>query len=222
MLVGDHTVELVELEPGALADSLVRDAGGDVLALGGYCESAGAARPGDATAVLSYGANASPEALARKLAGLDAVVPIVLTRIDGLDAVYSAHISPSGGVGAAIQRSPGTTAEMAIVYMDAPALAAVDATEVNYDRRRLPDTDLEAYVTKHGCLVIDGEQVAVAGVAAEARRFPALTAIEAVDAVRQRLAPDVPLEEFVHQNATDSELAAQRTAELRRDARPFD
>ena len=76
-------------------------------------------------------------------------------------------------------------------------------------------------MTKHGCLTIDGEQVAVAGVAAEGRRFPALTAIEAVDAVRRRLAPDRTLEEFVLENVTDPELAAERTAVLRADARPF-
>jgi hypothetical protein len=221
VLVRDHTVELVELDAGRLEDSLVRGPDGEVSALGGYCESLGMARPGAATPLLSYGANASPEGLGRKLAGLDAAVPLVLVRIEGLDAVYSAHISPSGGMGAAIQRSPGTTAEMAIAYLGDEALAAIDATEPNYDRVALPGTDVEAYVSKHGCLVMDGQEVAVAGVDADGRRFPALTALEAVDAVRERLAPDRSLEDFVTENAADPALAAERTAVLRSDARPL-
>jgi hypothetical protein len=221
VLVRDHTVELVELEAGRLEDSLVRGPDGEVSALGGYCESLGIARPGAATPLLSYGANAAPEALVRKLAGLDPVVPLVLVRIEGLDAVYSAHISPSGGLGAALQRSQGTTAEMAIAYLGGEALAAIDATEPNYDRVTLPGTDVEAYVSKHGCLVMDGGHVAVAGVGADRRRFPALTTIEAVDAVRERLAPDRSLEEFVVENAAEPQLAAERTAVLRSDARPL-
>jgi hypothetical protein len=221
VLVADHTVELVELEAARLEDSLVRTPDGEVSALGGYCDSVGVDRPGPATPLLSYGANASPEALARKLDGLGAVAPVVLVRIEGLDAVYSAHISPSGGVGAAIQRSPGTTTEMAIVYLGEAALAAVDATEPNYDRRRLPETDVDAYVTKHGCLVLDGDHVAVAGVAAEGRRFRAMEPLDVVDAVRARLAPDRSVEEFVTENATNPELAAERTAVLRADARPL-
>jgi hypothetical protein len=214
-------VELVEVDAANLADSLVRDPGGDVVALGGYCESLGIDRPGAVTPVLSYGANASPEALMLKLAGMDAVVPMVLVRIEGLDAVYSAHISPSGGVGAALQRSQGTVAEMAIVYLSEDALAVIDATEPNYDRRRLPDTDVDVYLSKHGCLVLDGEQVALAGVAAENRRFPALSAIDAVDAVRRRLAPERAFEDFVAENALNAELAAERTAVLRSDAAAF-
>lgn len=199
----------------------MRGPDGEVVALGGYCESLGLDRPGDTTPVLSYGANASPDALMRKLAGRPAVVPLVLVRIEGLDAVYSAHVSPSGGLGAAIQRSPGTTVEMAIAYLDDEALAAIDATEPNYDRRPLPDTDVEAYLSKHGGLVLDGEQVALAAVPAEGRRFSELSAIDAVDAVRRRLAPERELEDFVAENAADPELAAERTAVLRSDAAPF-
>ncbi|HEX8066762.1 MAG TPA: hypothetical protein VF520_09575 [Thermoleophilaceae bacterium] len=239
VVVDDHAVELVELEPRRLEDSLVRGADGEVSALGGYCESLGIGRdavPAEATPVLSYGANASPAELSRKLAAHapGVVVPLVLTAVHDIDVVYSAHVSPSGGVGAAIQRSPGTVVEMAVAYLGPELLATIDATEVNYDRRPLPDLrpplpgpgpgpgpGVEAYLTKHGCLVLDGDNVALAAVEAEGRRLPALRTLDAVEAVRALIAPDRTLEEFVVENRTDPELARERTAVLRAGARPF-
>ena len=220
----DHAVELVELDEARVEDSLVRAPDGDVVALGGYCESLGIARervPRNPVRLLSYGANASPDELARKLAGHDPVVPIALTEIGDLDVVYSAHASPRGGVGAAVQRSPGTWIEVSITYLDPELLPLIDATEENYDRVAMRSRGVEFYVSKHGCLVLDGSEVALAAVRARGRRFPALTTIEAVEAVRARLAPDVPLERFVHENATDPELRARRTEVLRATARPF-
>ena len=244
----DHAVELVELDEALLEDSLVRAPGGDVVALGGYCESLGIAReavPRRPVKLLSYGANASPVELARKLAGAEPVVPVVLTEVGDLDVVYSAHASPRGGLGAAVQRSPGTWIEVGLTYLREDLIRLIDATEPNYDRVPLPwlhhrkgsdplhhrkgtvplhdrkGTVPYAYVSKHGCLVLDGSEVALAAVAARGRRFPALATIEAVDAVRRLLAPDRTLERFVLENATDERLRAERTAALRRGARPF-
>jgi len=223
--VRDHAVELVELDEDRVEDSLVRAPGGDIVALGGYCESVGIARervPARPVRLLSYGANASPVDLARKLAGHDPVVPVALTEVGDLDVVFSAHASPRGGLGAAVQRSEGTWIEVAITYIGADLLPLIDATEENYDRIALPSRGVETYVSKHGCLVIDGSEVALSAVAARGRRFPALTTIEALEAVRARIAPEVTLERFVHENAGDAALRARRTEILRRDARRFD
>jgi hypothetical protein len=171
--------------------------------------------------MLSYGANASPVELARKLAGTDPVVPVALTEIGDLDVVFSAHASPRGGLGAAVQRSPGTWIEVAITYLHEDAVALIDATEPNYTRFAMPGRGVEVYASKHGCLVLDGSEVALSAVRARGRRFPAMSTLDAVEAVRRRIAPEVPLERFVEQNASDPELRAQRTALLRRDARPF-
>jgi hypothetical protein len=217
-------VELVELDERAIEDSLVRTPGGEVGALGGYCESLGIPRsrvPRRPVKLLSYGANASPVELARKLAGTDPVVPVALTEMGDLDVVFSAHASPRGGLGAAVQRSPGTWIEVAIAFVDEELIGLIDATEENYDRVPVRD-GAHVYASKHGCLVLDGTEVALAAVRARGRRFPALSTIDAVEAVRRRLAPDVPLERFVEQNATDPAVRAERTAILRRDfARPF-
>jgi hypothetical protein len=217
-------VELVELDEARMEDSLVRAPGGDVVALGGYCESLGIARervPAEPVPLLSYGANASPDELARKLAGHDPVVPIALTEVGDIDVVFSAHASPRGGLGAAVQRSPGTWIEVAITCLHPDLIPLIDATEVNYDRIAMPARGVEFYVSKHGCLVLDGSEVALAAVRARGRRFPEMTTIEAVEAVRALIAPDVPLERFVEENATNPELRAQRTAVLRDGARRF-
>ena len=198
---------------------------GDVLALGGYCESLGIARtrvPRRPVKLLSYGANASPEELARKLAGHDPVVPVALTEIGDLDVVFSAHASPRGGLGAAVQRSPGTWIEVSVTYVDEELIALIDATEENYRRIAMPARDVEFYVSKHGCLLLDDTEVALSAVRARGRRFPELSTIDAVEAVRRRIAPDVPLDLFVEQNATDSAVRAERTAVLRSEfSRPF-
>ncbi|HEX8053692.1 MAG TPA: hypothetical protein VF517_11935 [Thermoleophilaceae bacterium] len=214
----------MEFEESRIEDSLVRAPDGDVVALGGYCESLGISRervPADPVRLLSYGANASPDELARKLAGHDPVVPVALTEIGDLDVVFSAHASPRGGLGAAVQRSPGTWIEVAITYLHPDLLPLIDATEENYRRVAMPSRGVEFYVSRHGCLVLDGSEVAMAAVRARGRRFPAMTTLEAVEAVRGLLAPDVPLDRFVHENATDAELRAQRTEVLRRGAKPF-
>lgn len=224
VLVRDHVVELVELDEARIEDSLVRTPDGDVSALGGYCESLGIARsrvPARPVRLLSYGANASPVELARKLAGHEPVVPVALTEIGDLDVVFSAHASPRGGLGAAVQRSPGTWIQVALTYLHDDLVPLIDATEPNYRRMAMPGRDVEFYVSKHGCLVLDGTEVALAPVPARGRRFPAMSTIEAIDAVRRLLAPEVPLERFVLENATDEELRARRTAVLRSGARPF-
>ncbi|MEA2472122.1 MAG: hypothetical protein QOE06_37 [Thermoleophilaceae bacterium] len=217
-------MELVELDEGRVEDSLVRTPHGETVALGGYCESLGIDRarvPARPVRLLSYGANASPLELARKLAGHDPVVPVALTEVGDLDVVFSAHASPRGGLGAAVQRSEGTWIEVAITYIDAALLPLIDATEENYDRIEMPGRGVEAYVSKHGCLVLDGSEVALSAVSARGRRFPALATIDAVEAVRQLIAPELPLERFVFENANDPGLRAERTAVLRRNARRF-
>lgn len=195
-----------------------------MAALGGYCESLGISRaavPVRPVRLLSYGANASTEELARKLAGLEPVVPVVLTERGDIDVVFSAHASPRGGLGAAVQRSPGTWIQVAVTYLREDLVGPIDATEVNYDRIAMPGIGAHVYVSKHGCLVLDGSEVALAAVPARGRRFPALTTIEAVEEVRRRIAPDRTLEQFVLENATDERLRAERTAVLRETARPF-
>jgi hypothetical protein len=182
--------------------------------------------------LLAYGANASPSVLARKLATrphLD--LPLLRAELHGFDVVYSAHISPYGAVPSTLQRSPGTTAPVFVAYPTAEQEELLTTTEPNYELQRLHDLDLrtelgpveslDAYVSSHGCLTLDGSEVALAAIEAAERHFPSLDEVEVLERVRHILAPELALERFVA-SSLDPGLAAARTAVLHGAARPLE
>jgi hypothetical protein len=182
--------------------------------------------------LLSYGANASPAVLARKLASMpDLPLPVLRGELDDFDVVYSAHISPYGAVPSTLQRSPATTAPVFFAFPTPEQLQLLSATEPNYELRRLDGlrarTELgeeigeaDAFLSRHGCLALDGGEVALAAVEAADRRFPALGEVEVLERVRHVLAPELDLERFV-ESSLDPGLAATRTAVLHGASRPL-
>jgi hypothetical protein len=174
--------------------------------------------------VLAYGANRSLGAIARKLGtgSPDPPVVVAAARLDGFEVVYSAHVSPYGAVPATLQRRPGTAVDVHVLHLDDAQVAALDAYEPNYQRRRLERLSLrledgtmldaaEAYISLHGCLAIDGIECAVAELDQEA----------VLAHVRDRLAPGQDLDAFILAGVRDPALQAMRTATLRADALPF-
>jgi hypothetical protein len=162
-------------------------------------------------ALLAYGANASPEALARKLAHLPPE-PIAVLRValSGWDVVYSAHITRYGSVPAAVVASPGTVASVHLVFPSAAQLAALAATEgENYRLERLVDfaaeleiggeapSEIDAFVSVHGPLLAEGAPMALAAIPARGRTFVELTTPAMIDRVRAALTPDLTVPEFV-------------------------
>lgn len=162
------------------------------------------------TPLLSYGANAAPEALARKLASLPGVeLPVVRAELEGFDVVYSAHVSPYGAVPATLVESPGTVAPVFVLHPTAEQLALLTAQELNYDlitfgevSCRLEDgtvvSELASYRSKHGPLALDGSAVALAAVRSHARILPELDQPTVLERVRTHLEPELTLEEFIH------------------------
>lgn len=183
--------------------------------------------------LLSYGANAAPTVLARKLTALpDVPLPVLRAELHAFDVVFSAHISPYGAVPSTLQRSPGTTAPVFVAYPTPAHAQLLSATEPNYELRELTDVALiredgveleavDAYVSRHGCLALDGSEVALAAVASAGRRFPSLGEIEVLERVRHVLAPELDLERFV-ESSLDPGLAAARTAVLHGSSRPLE
>lgn len=119
------------------------------------------------TPVLAVGSNASPGQLRAKLAvlGITSPIPMVRTRVTGIGVGVSAHVSRLGYVSASPVDSPGCVRELFVIWLDGEQLAAVDATEPNYDRVVLPAprfrVELEngetldgvySYVNRHGVL----------------------------------------------------------------------
>jgi hypothetical protein len=122
-----------------------------------------AARP-----LLAYGANGSPEVLARKLPGV--AVAALAGVLRGWAIVHSAHVSRYGQVPATLVPAPGAHAAVHVLLVAAEGRAPLDASEPNYDRVTLTGLDLEvdrlgrldaieAYVSKHGALQLAGAPV---------------------------------------------------------------
>lgn len=182
--------------------------------------------------LLAYGANASPAVLARKLASPPRQpLPVLRAELADFDVVYSAHVSPEGAIPSTLQRSPGTRAPVYVAYPTRPQEDALTATEVNYELRQLEGlrvrteegeelTLLDAFVSRHGCLALDGGEAALAAIESAGRRFPVLGEIEVLERVRRILAPELELERFV-ESSLDPGLAAARTAVLRGNAIPL-
>jgi hypothetical protein len=146
--------------------------------------------------LLSYGANSSPEALARKLASLPGVeMPVVRSELEDFDVVYSAHVSPYGAVPATLRESPGTTAPVFVIHPTPEQRALLTASEPNYDLVAV--AGIAAYRSKHGCLELDGSPVALAAVRSRGRTLPELDEAAVLERVRAAVAPDLDLAAFV-------------------------
>ncbi len=148
------------------------------------------------TPLLSYGANAAPEALARKLASLPGVeLPVLQVELEGFDVVYSAHVSPYGAVPATLVESPGTVAPVFVIHPTAEQRALLTASELNYDLVEVGGT--AAFRSKHGHLSLEGSAVALAAVRSRGRTLPELDQPAVLERVRAELAPEASLGEFV-------------------------
>jgi len=160
--------------------------------------------------LLAYAANAAPEVLARKLGESTRDAPVLAVRasLADFDVVYSAHISRYGSVPASLQRSPGTEVTVFVLYLTGEQLRLISATEPNYERATLRDvscrlesgerlTELAAYISRHGCLPIEGSEVALTAIEAEGRRFPSMTQRQVLEHVRDVLCPGEELSRFI-------------------------
>jgi hypothetical protein len=111
--------------------------------------------------------------------------------------------------------------------MTSAQIGVISATEPNYEPQllegikcRLEDgeelSEVSAYISRHGCLLVDDTEVALAAVTASGRTFAAITEPEAMEWVRSSLCPDDSLESFVLANVTDPNLSQARSAQLPR------
>jgi hypothetical protein len=124
----------------------------------------------DRRLVLALGSNADPAVLAGKLrrAGATGPVSMVLARVMGLAVGHSAHVSPGGYLPAAPYAAAVTTPVVGL-WLTPEQRVAVDVTEPNYRRVRLPSVqwplamgsgdaphDYDVYVSRWGVLAPDG------------------------------------------------------------------
>jgi len=183
--------------------------------------------------VLAAGSNQSPEQLARKYGHMAGIgnIPAQRGRLAGFDCVYAAHLTGYGSVPATFQHSPGTVVTVFVLWLTEPQLVRMHETEGNYTYDHLEDIAVTldtggvldeafAYSSKVGCLNHEGGCVSLAEIPAEGRVFPALAQVEALELVRDRLAPGEPVDDFVVQHLEDVELHARRSRALGEGAIP--
>lgn len=186
--------------------------------------------------VLAAGSNQSHEQLARKYAGREAfkgtVIPAWRGRLHDFDTVYAAKFTAYGSIPATFQHSPGAAVTVFVQWLTPAQLERMHETEGGYDYDRLTGirvsfdrggelTEAFAYSSSTGCLSCDGDHVGIAEIAAEGRRFRAMTQHEILAAMRDRLAPGKALETFIVENLDDAALRAARAAELVKTALPL-
>jgi hypothetical protein len=96
----------------------------------------GAAPLADRHRVLSIGSNASPEVMSRKMARAGVTTPLAMTitRHEGVAVGHSAHVSLPGYIAAAPYRCARCVRRFVALHLDDDQIAALDATEPNYDR----------------------------------------------------------------------------------------
>jgi hypothetical protein len=161
-------------------------------------------------ALLAYGANAAPEALARKLASLPGEeMPVLRAELPGFDVVYSSHVSLYGAVPATLVESAAAIAPLFVVFPNTEQLRLLTASEHgNYELAELRGLDCRlegggalaealAYLSRRGPLLLDGQPVALAAVGSRGRAFAELDEPAVVERVRAVLAPSLDLEAFV-------------------------
>lgn len=175
--------------------------------------------------VLAFGANAQRDVLRRKLGSHAGEVLVLRATVRGVDAVYSAHVSPYGAIPATLHPSPHTELAARVLVVPARALDLLDATEPNYTRGRLDaaavivpglaGAPVDAYVSRHGALLLDGGPRAVAEIGAHARNVAELRQREVQATVRDRLAPGTDLATFVLAGIRDPARRALRTDAMR-------
>lgn len=178
--------------------------------------------------VLACGSNQSPARLRQKFTNGEGPILVTKVTVEGIDAVFAAHIASYGAVPATLTPAPDTRVSLAITWLTPTQERVMHATEavgVIYDYVRLAGITAQledgrrvepvyAYVNRRGALRVDGMPRALAAVPATGRGWPALGEPEVLDRVRALLAPALGLDDFIRENVTDSDARARRNRAL--------
>ncbi len=149
------------------------DAGGFVplaetdleAALGAELDRRGLDPLQDRAAVVGVGSNRNPEVMRQKFlaAGASPVLPLTPIVVPGIGVGHSAHVSRRGYLAAApFVTSADVRTELTLSWLDQGQLAALDATEPNYERIPLEQPPplgagpLWIYRSRWGVLAVDG------------------------------------------------------------------
>jgi hypothetical protein len=147
--------------------------------------------------LLAYGANASPDRLALKLAHLPEghrEALIVAGDLTGFDVGAASQPPLFLTMPATVFASPGTRVRVAVLFLDSVQFTALWWTELSYKLGALSGVELKtdvagrrlervlAFSSRYGAFCVNGAPVALAAIAAQGRRGAALTQAEVLGA----------------------------------------
>ena len=183
LVTGPEVEELADMEEGR-RDGLVRE----------YAHAA------DRIPLLAYGANASPERLALKLAHLEEGhrrALILAGDLDGFDVGAAAQGPWFLTMPATLVPSPGTRVRVAVLFLTIVQFTALWWTELSYKLGALDDVVMTldvgeepirrviAFVSRFGAFSPHGEPVVLSAIDATDRRWPTLTQTEVLEQAAQ-------------------------------------
>ncbi len=187
------------------------------------------------TPVLAIGSNQSPARLTQKFpADTNHLIPVQRARLKDFDVVYSAHISRYGAVPAMLQHSPGSTVDVAVTWLNQDQLRIMNDSEVqaaNYAFAMLEDLEItldggdvafsaHVYVSSRGHLSRGGP-LALTAIRCESRRYRSITTSQALDVIRDLVAPDMSSEAFIVRLVRDDAYRLAVIEEIGAEAEPF-
>jgi len=210
-----------------------------VIQNGEYKELAGEIEPAalsDRVPILAVGSNQSPEQLARKFSGPQwSAIPVIRAQLADFDTVYSPHITSYGSIPSTLQWAPGAAVTLFVTWLDREQLKRMHETEIgtaNYGYGSLTGIKIEpelgpplesvfVYASRRGAMHHSGSPISVAEIPATGRKWPARTQMQVQAHVRDRLAPEIDLDEFIRDAIDGPEVRRARTEMLERDSQPF-
>ncbi len=167
VLADDRFIPLRSVDGEPAGNWLVKDDGQEVR-LADYLRGLSAEPLDTRHRVIAVGSNAAPSQLYRKFTnqGVRPVIPLTLADVHGIAPGVSAHINRNGYVPAAPITVPGEVSRLFVLWLNDQQLEALDATEPNYHRRLLSESEFPVrlvsgvslpscyvYFGKHGCLI---------------------------------------------------------------------
>jgi hypothetical protein len=184
--------------------------------------------------VLAYGSNASPQQLINKYPYLsdEEGIPVLKTALTGFDVVYSAHFSSYGAIPAMLVSSPGTRLTTFVTWLTEEQLEVMHDTELGPDRDGTAYTfgnltgvlamidavgireEVFMYQSAAPALGHEGAMCAYAEVVARERTVQEYGHERVLQAAQEGIAPDMTLEAFLLETATDPDARAAYTARL--------
>jgi hypothetical protein len=145
-------------------------------------------------ALLAIGSNAAPWRLAGKLAHFedaeDRLVAVECGPLEDYDVGPVPTVTAYGSMPATLFASPGTSTNLAVLWVNEAQLTLLTWSEISYRFGRLSDVrfagrsrTVYAYVSRMGTFAPDGVPLALAAVPASHRSAPALTQSALLDRV---------------------------------------